>query len=623
MSRSSRTLLWIAAGLTIAYSLGIAFNASPWLRGPEEWRWPYVTPDSIGRAWPAAVLLVAYLALVAFLARSPSSSSRTAAALLAAGLMTPLLQIGLLYLDHPDFGVGQLFNRTVSELSGGFYNVGAPVTDNREFLAHFVERMPSYPVHPQRHPPGLPLLFAWTRQALDQMPSVSATMSRALRPYQCHNLALMNQTDSAVAAAVIQMLVPVWLGLLVIPLYLFGRDLYGERPARYAVLLWPLLPSVALWATRWNQLYALFTLLAFLSLAWGLKRHRLWPVALSGGIVALATFFSLGNLVIAGFLGLFALVWVWDQAARPSPGWLVAAGSMFAAGILFFWGFLRLAYGLNPVAMWNTAMSTHLGLGRNYLTWLFYHLYDFLVFFGIPLVVFWAARLVRAGARWRIRPRDVLVLSFGLGLVLLDISGTSQGEVARVWAFLLPLALLAAVPTLGEERKVLFGIAVLLAFQVFVSNLFLQPVSTGLSDPPRPPQMALVAGPPEATWSNGIGLLSAEFPAAVEAGSMADVRLVWSATEAVNRPYTIFIHLLDGDGRLVAQADGMPLAGEWPTTCWMPGQAFEDSHSITLDSGLPPGSYPVRVGLYWLATGERLPLSGGGDSVDVGIIRIE
>ncbi len=623
MNRSSRILLLVAAGLTVAYALGIAFNVSPWLRGPDEWRWPYVIPAGVIRAWPSAVLLLVYLGLMALLLRREPSRGRTAATLLAATLMTPLLQMALLYLDHPDGGVGQLFNRTVSELSGGFFNVGAPVTDNREFLAHFVEQMPSYPVHPQRHPPGLPLLFAGARQLFDRLPGVAAAVSGALRPNQCHNLPLMNMPDSAIAAATIQMLVPAWLGLVVLPLYWLGRRLYGVGPALAAVLLWPLLPSVALWSTRWNQLYALFTVLAFLALLGALGGRRLWLLFVCGLVVGLAMFFSLGNLVIAAFLGLFALIWYLDQESRPSPGWLLAAAALFAVGLALPWGFVWLAYGLNPVALWNTAMGAHLGLGRDYFIWLFYHLYDFLVFFGVPLVVFWVARLARAGVGWRVRPRDVLALSFGLGLVLLDLSGTSQGEVARVWAFLLPLALLAAVPLRDDRGRIVPGIAALLAAQVFVINLFLQPVSTGLIDPPAAPQAIVVDGSPVAVWQSGMALHEATFPATAAAGASISVRLVWGATQPINRPYTVFVHLLDGDGELVAQADGLPRGGRWLTTCWQPGQAFEDSMVIDPVDDLPLGLYAVRTGFYWLPTGERAPLRDGSDSAELGTIRVE
>lgn len=287
-----RALFVLAAVVTGLYLLALATNLFPWLRGPLEWRWPYVVPGSLERLWLPAAVLLAYIGLVVWFQR-PSSSQHAGLTLLLAGLMTPVLQVTLLYLDHPDLGVGQLFYRTVSELSGGFYNVGVTVTDVRDFLARFAEAMPNYPVHPQRHPPGLPLLFTWASQFFAERPALAEEISQWLRPSQCHNLSLMNMPDSVIAAALVQMLVPLWLGIVVIPLYYFGRLVYGSAAGQRAALLWPLLPSVGLWATRWNQLYVLFTLLAFICFHLGLTRQRRLGrlfFVLSGLIVAWVLF---------------------------------------------------------------------------------------------------------------------------------------------------------------------------------------------------------------------------------------------------------------------------------------------------------------------------------------------
>ena len=289
-------LLLVSIILTGGYCLGIGFNVTPWLRGPAEWRWTYVIPGSVSRLWLPSLLLAGYLVAVKWLdGKRPFSRRGVVLTLLLAGVMTPLLQLGLLYLDHPDVR-SQLFLRTVSEQAGGFFNVGSVVTDSGDFLTHFVAEMPGYPVHPQRHPPGLPLLFAMTRQYFDRVPALAQRISRVLRPYQCHNLPLMALPNSAIASAVIQMLLPFWLAVVVVPLYYFGRQIYDQRVALRSVLLWPLVPSVALWATRWNHLYALFCLAAFIFWHLGLTRRRAIYFLLSGIVVSLATFFIFGNV---------------------------------------------------------------------------------------------------------------------------------------------------------------------------------------------------------------------------------------------------------------------------------------------------------------------------------------
>jgi len=631
--RHYRRALIIAALLTGVYLAAIATNSWPWLRGPQEWRWPYVIPRTFERAWLPAALLLAY---VVFLHRrqprdgtsSSTSSLRPAAPLLlVAGLMTPALQLALLYVDHPDFGIHQLFYRTVSELSGGFFNVGAPVTDVRAFLAEFVGRMPGYPVHPQRHPPGLPLLFALARGFFDGHPEPARAIAVYLQPAQCHNLELMNLPPSAIAAATLQMAVPLMLGIIVWPLYVFGRLVYGEAAGRRAALLWPLVPSIALWATRWNQLYGLFTLPALILVHRALMGRRPFAYFLGGLVVGLSSLFSLGNVVIALFAGLYALFLWSTRRSESSFGGLVAGGLLFAAGSAVPWLMMGL-FGVNFFAVWSTAMGTHLSLGRSYVLWLFYHPYDMFVFLGIAPAVFWAVHTWRA-LRDRRPPRDVLALSFFAGLLILIISGTSQGETARVWAFLMPVALLIAIPRqeadgrapAGSARHLVTGIALLLAAQVFVSNLFLRPVSTGLTDPPGAPPEA-VATAELARWEDGPLLIAADFPAAVSRDDPLVVELVWGAWDQSTYPYTVFVHLMDAGGNLVAQDDRLPLDGEWLTTCWLPGMAFTDAQVIPIPDDLPPGEYTLLAGLYWLPDLVRQPLVGAGDVVELGRVRV-
>lgn len=624
-----RILPATATILTGIYLLGIATNVWPALRGPGEWRWPYVIPGEPARAWLSAVVLLVYLGVVYRLQPGDDESSESVSGgrrlvwlLLAAGVMTLLLQLALLALDHPALGVYQLFYRTVSELSGGFFNVGAPVTDIRSFLAEFAARMPTYPVHPQRHPPGLPLLFAVARGFFDAHPALGHAIASFLRPSQCQNLGLMQLPDGAIAAATLQMVVPALLALVVPPLYWLGRAVYGEAVGRRAALLWPLVPSVALWATRWNQLYGLFTLLALLFIHRAVTRGKLAAFFFSGLAIGLSSFFSLGNVVIGLFVGLFGLFLWLDADGRLPLGNLAAGAAAFVVGLALVW-LAAAAYGVNFFAVWREAMGTHLSLGRSYLIWLFYHPYDFFVFLGIPLGVYWAARSWRMLRRWRERPRDLFALSFLVGLAIVVLSGTSQGEVARVWAFLMPPALLIAVPRRepGDCRRrpgpraEFMLIAGLLAAQLFTSNLFLRPVSTGLLDPPAPPPSVDATGE-VARWQDGPTLLAVSFPQHVDRHSALAVELIWGASSRPTRAYTAFIHMVGADGTLVAQDDGLPLNGAWLTTCWAPGAAFSDVPLIAIPDDLPPGEYRLKAGLYWLPGLARLPLTAGGDMAD-------
>lgn len=119
--------------------------------------------------------------------------------------------------------------------------------------------------------------------------------------------------------------------------------------------------------------------------------------------------------------------------------------------------------------------------------------------------------------------------------------------------------------------------------------------------------------PPEATPLH----VQAEFvhlaaytlaPAAVHAGQPLTLTLYWAAEMAADQDWTVFVHLLDGAGQLIGQADGQPLDGRYPTTAWGAGEVIADHHVPLLPDPLPGGPYRLRVGWYDLASGERLPL---------------
>jgi hypothetical protein len=88
-------------------------------------------------------------------------------------------------------------------------------------------------------------------------------------------------------------------------------------------------------------------------------------------------------------------------------------------------------------------------------------------------------------------------------------------------------------------------------------------------------------------------------------GGRLPVTLYWQALAPIPASYQVFTHLESNTGPL-AQADGVPVCWSYPTDLWQPGQIIADQHAILLPSDLPPGHYPLEVGLYLPDTFERL-----------------
>jgi hypothetical protein len=99
----------------------------------------------------------------------------------------------------------------------------------------------------------------------------------------------------------------------------------------------------------------------------------------------------------------------------------------------------------------------------------------------------------------------------------------------------------------------------------------------------------------------------------VSAPGVLKVTLFWQSDGRVVDDYHVFVHLLDSEGGLVAQHDGVPAAGERPTNGWWDAEVVQDEHKIVLDDDLPGGTYRLYVGLYDFLTGVRVPVASATD----------
>ncbi|MDP2728454.1 MAG: hypothetical protein Q8P59_13050, partial [Dehalococcoidia bacterium] len=105
---------------------------------------------------------------------------------------------------------------------------------------------------------------------------------------------------------------------------------------------------------------------------------------------------------------------------------------------------------------------------------------------------------------------------------------------------------------------------------------------------------------------------SPRLPSRARPGETLAFTLLWKAGSSVSVDYTVFLHLVDASGLLVAQADSQPQSGGFPTSFWDPGEVVADRLQLTIPSGATPGLYTVNLGLYEMAAGRRLPVSAGG-----------
>ena len=154
------------------------------------------------------------------------------------------------------------------------------------------------------------------------------------------------------------------------------------------------------------------------------------------------------------------------------------------------------------------------------------------------------------------------------------------------------------------------------AYDVESGELLSEPLAVDwlqIGPPPAPPATTL-----DAAWQDGMHLIGYdELPAALQPGDTLNLRLVWRADAPPAVNYTVFVHMLNEAGAIVAQHDRAPENGFYPTSQWDAGESVADVYLLTLPDVLASGVYRLVVGLYDPATGQRLPTAEGGDALQL------
>jgi hypothetical protein len=224
-------------------------------------------------------------------------------------------------------------------------------------------------------------------------------------------------------------------------------------------------------------------------------------------------------------------------------------------------------------------------------------------FYALPLL------LVLAGAAgwlrlWRRRPWTMNNAALLLNLLAVTAVYLSllryiqtinwsgyQGRLA--FAVAAPLALLLALGLLAWGRRtavVAAGATALLALAALVSVISPAYARPTLYQPAHRAAMA----PTCARFAGGWQL-----------------EALWQALAPLPYDYTLFLHWRDGDGRLIAQDDGQPVNGYYPTTIWEIGEVVADERRLARPADFS-GPRRLAVGVYRLENLARLPVYDAG-----------
>jgi methylthioxylose transferase len=266
------------------------------------------------------------------------------------------------------------------------------------FLETFVDRLETYSLHVQGHPPGMVLVF-W---GLAWLGLVGAAWAAVL---------VIGVGVSATAAALLTV-----------------KAISGETNARRLAPFLALSPAAIWIATSADAFFMGVGAWGIALLALGAERRSDY-LSLAGGLVlGLALFLSYGAVALAPVAVVAAAA---HRGLRPL---LVATGGVFAIVALFgvagFWWFDGLS---STVAAYEAGVASQ----RPFAWFAVANLAAFALALG-PAAAVGLGRLHRA-------PTAALTCAALIGVMAVDLSGLSKGEVERIWLILVPWVLAICV----------------------------------------------------------------------------------------------------------------------------------------------------------------------------------
>jgi hypothetical protein len=284
---------------------------------------------------------------------------------------------------------------------------------------------------------------------------------------------------------------------------------------------------------------------------------------------------------------LFSAAWGFGPSR---PGW--------ADGLSLQVGFAALGLGFLPIVLGRRA-----GGRAERRLW----------FFLGSAVVLLLLQLGIAGPVWRLPlgPGRILAGTLTYPWQLMGFSGLALAVLAGAGPWLEPQ--LRSIPLFAG-----LVLLVILSSFSYLSPQFLRlpPDQTGPQALLGPAQLALLDHEfVVITQGDTAGLERGEttMPLALHGPLQPDdtllLKVVWQPLQPFGQNLKIFAHLVDANNNILAQFDGQPQAGDYPTGQWVPGEMIEDAYPILFPEQAPAPPYRLFLGLYDEAGLSRLPVT--------------
>ncbi len=452
----TKLLLTLIIAITLIFSIAVALDLSPFLRGPApyfpDWRWDYNFVNTFPKIWFPITISAIILCIFYFVEKKGKKwiEKKEKIILPSFFLLYYLFQFAVLYFNRA--GINSLLNRIINPGVNGYFTSALYVKDVPSFLKEFNSIVLSLYMHAQGHPPFSVLFFWIINKLFSFTPFFNPLTSELIiKTDNIRSVWLTLPQSAKLGAIFVAVFIPMLVSLVSILVYLVAKKIYGINTAFRSLIVLIFVPNILLFIPINDVFIVIFPLASIILLINSIRNKQLILSLLSGLLFSVGLYFSISLLPIFIII-IFILVKETNFKIKKSTNYII----FYLLGLLFIPVFLYVVLGFDTIRMLKVLMSG-LPEKRHYSTWVIYNLYDFFVFTGIPLtiglIVLICNQIMRLYRRlWK--NVDLFFTGFILMLLILNFSGSVRGETGRIWIPFVPFMIMPVVNFLTVNKQV-------------------------------------------------------------------------------------------------------------------------------------------------------------------------
>lgn len=443
---------------SIVFLIAVVLDITPLLRGPApyppEWQYTYLFINTLNKIWAPFIIGIIIFIFLFILEKKNVVyvEKKEKLIIILVIILSFLFQISILYFSRA--GMGVMLQRILDPGMNGYFTVSLEINDTHQFLKNYNDSVLSYTGHARGHPPGGILFYDVVNNFFSFTPFLYYFVENLTsHKGDIQSLWSLLNNSQKLGAFLSGFIISFLSNFVLIPLYYLGKHLYDIRTGLRSIFLFVFVPSFILYIPMHDVFFVLFSISSTFLFIKGLDIKSYRYLLFSGLILSFGLFFSLSLFpILLAFFILF-ISYLFKKRDIIFNKWLgMALHVLFGLFLLPF--VLYVLFDFNSIAVGITIMS---GIApRSYFLWLFYNIYDFFIFSGIPLFVLFS--LITKKYIFDILKKkwsniDLFFITFFITLIILNISGACRAETSRIWLILTPYLVILVSKFMTQDLK--------------------------------------------------------------------------------------------------------------------------------------------------------------------------